>query len=193
MYCLWCGTRLTATYFAALDKPVSAAGASVSTLRGALGEAVNDAMLADETILYETEGVSGEGVTITSQRVLISKAGMAAAGGLKARRVGAFQLEEVQDVQLVVGTRMLRLQVMASGFPAVDQDGGRVELQYPTLLRQLNTCHLALDRRAALEEALAVAPAAAADAPVVEAHPHTQLDALLQAGILTPDEYAGAL
>lgn len=194
MYCLWCGTRLTSTYFAALDRPASAPGTSLSTLRGGLGEAVNEALLPDETILYETEGLSGEGVTITPQRLLISKAGMTAAGGLKARRVGAFLLDDVQDVQLVVGSRMLRLQVVAPGFSAGDQDSSRVELQYPTLLRQHNICHLALDRRAALEAALGSGDAAAPDAPDAQTPPQVvQLDALLQAGVLTPDEYARAL
>lgn len=198
MYCLWCGARLTSTYFAAQDRPAFAPGASVSSLKGGLGEAINEALLPDEPILFEAEGFSGEGLTFTPERVLISKAGLTAAGGLKAKKASAFLLADVQDLQVVPGSRMLRFQVLASGFPTPDQEGGRVEAQFPVLLRQLNVCHLALDRREALEAFLRGmgGEEAADDFGLVPAAPDvdtSQLDALLRAGVLTPEEHARAV
>lgn len=200
MYCLWCGTRLTSTYFAAQDRPAFAPGASMSSLKGGLGEAVNEALLPGEQILFETEGFSGEGLTITPERLLISKAGLTAAGGLKAKKASAFVLADIHDLQLVFGSRMLRFQVLAPGLPTPDQEGSRVETQYPALLRQLNVCHLALDKRAGLEEFLqglsASAPPVEDDFGLVAAAPDdrtAQLDALLQAGVLTPEEHARAV
>ncbi|MDK2010988.1 MULTISPECIES: M48 family metallopeptidase [unclassified Deinococcus] len=193
MYCFWCGGRVAMTYFAATDAPVSAAGAGISTLKGGLGEAVNEALLPDEAILFEAEGLSGEGITITPQRLLISKAGLTAAGGMKARKVGAFLLEDIQDVRLISGSKMIRLQIDAHGFPTLDQDASQVELRYPTLLRQVNVCHFSLDKLPQLQEALATpdanpTPAAPGQHPQIE-----QLDALLAAGVLTPEEHARAI
>lgn len=201
MYCMSCGERLKATYFAAQDRPMPAVGASISSLRGGLGDAVNEALAPDEVIVFEVEGPNGEGFTCTSQRILISKAGLGTAGGIRARKVGSFALTDIRGVQVVCGTRFIRIQVGMSGFPQLDEDASRVELQYPTLMRQLNVCHVLPDKRAAVEEFLQQLADPAEDDQDEPAFPEdpavdvrlAELDTLLRAGILTAEEHARAV
>ena len=200
MYCASCGERLKSTYFAVKERPVAVAGAGVSSLRGGLGEAVNEALMTDEVIVFEVEGPNGEGFTCTSQRILISKAGLTTAGGLRARKVGSFPLTDIHRVDMVVGSRFIRIQVGMPGFPALDQEKGWVETQYPTLLRQLNVCHVLPDKQGHVEAFLhsfRKEDDATPDLEIVFQEPQSdrraELDALLQAGILTAEEHGRAV
>lgn len=149
MYCLGCGERLLQTYFSP-EKAADGVPGSTSTLSGNLGRAVNEVIGAQEIIIFELEGVSGEGFTCTNERILISKAGMNT-GSLRARHVHAFPYGQATEIDHVVGKKHLRIQISMDGYTTPDQDPARVDRQVSQLEGLGNVCHLSVDQKSTFE------------------------------------------
>jgi hypothetical protein len=80
----------------------------LSQIRGGLKKALDAALLEDDELLVCMEGVSGEGLAVTKDRVIILKAG-ASSGALAGHKASTYFIKDIVATEISTGKTMERL------------------------------------------------------------------------------------
>ena len=80
----------------------------LSQIRGGLKKALDAALLEDDELLVCMEGVSGEGLAVTKDRVIILKAG-ASSGALAGHKASTYFIKDIVATEISTGKPMERL------------------------------------------------------------------------------------
>lgn len=97
----------------ASSHPKNAKAVSKSSLPGKLSIAIDNILRPSEEVLKEIHS-SGEGMTVTSERVLIVKGGYAS-HALFGQKVKSFSFDAISSVEVSAGIMVGRIQITASG------------------------------------------------------------------------------
>lgn len=178
-------------------KPITIAPRS--KLPGKLGDAINATLRSGEDILREIHTV-GEGMVVTTDRVLIVKGG-SAAQAMFGQKVKSFQYDVISSVEVSAGAIFGRIQITV---PGAWEGSGRsslsntaqmenvVQINRPMLAQAREIANVIEQRMAEARRPTVVVAAAPAPAPVSLSDELMKLASLRDAGVLTSEEFEAA-
>lgn len=169
-----------------------------SGLTGKLGGAINATLRPSEVILDELENV-GEGIVVTSERVLIVKGG-SASQALFGQKVKSYQFDSISTVEVSAGLIFGRIQITASGSTEGGNsrnlsDTAKMENVVQITRNQLPAARALanlIEKQKAQQRQPLVSPQSSERAPASLADELIKLAALRDDGVLTEEEFIQA-